>query len=188
MCVASSEIGTNYATALLDSLATTEDVDKASQDLEVFEALLAKLPALGRVLDHPGMPIARRGAVLDETLDELGAHPVIRRFLHIVVEKGRVRELPAILAAFRQLRDTRRSVTTAEVVTAVPLDGKARERWERTLGRLTGKKVSVTYRTDDALLGGALARVGSVVYDGSVRKQLARIRGILLGEQVEKRS
>ncbi len=180
--------GTNYATALLDSLSSPGDVDRALQELDLFAALLDKLPALGRVLDYPGMAIERRESALDGALEKMNAHPTVRRFLHIVVEKGRVPEIPSIVAAFRRLRDARRNVTTAEVVTAVPIDAAARSRWEQTLGRVTGKQVSVTYRTDDALLGGALARVGSVVYDGSVRKQLARIRGILLGEQVERRS
>jgi len=188
MCVASSELGTNYATALLDCLSSSGDVDRALGDLELFASLLSKLPALGRVLDHPGIAIEKRRGALDETLGKMDAHPTVRRFLHLVVDKGRVKELPSMVEAFRKLRDARRNVTTAEVVTAVPIDEAARARWEKALGRVTGKQVSVSYRTDDALLGGAVARVGSVVYDGSVRKQLARIRGILLGEQVEKRS
>jgi F-type H+-transporting ATPase subunit delta len=163
----------------MDTLRTAADVQKAGDDLETFGSLLKELPALARVLDHPGMPVKRRESILDEALSRLKPHPHSRRLLHLVVEKGRLRELPSIVAAFKSLRDARLGLTSAEVVTAVPLDAKERGAWEKALSGVAGKKVRVTYRTDGSLIGGALARVGSVVYDGSVRKQIARIRGIL---------
>ena len=181
--MSANDIGHNYATAFMQSLRTADDVQKAGQDLHTFCALLDELPSLARVLHHPGMPLERRQSILEEALARLDPHPVSRKFFHLIVEKDRVQSVRQIDAAFAELRDARLNVTSAEVVTAVPLDGAVRAEWETALSRLTGKRVSVTYHTDGKLLGGALTRVGSVVYDGSLRKQLERIRGLLLKEQ-----
>lgn len=180
--MAVNELGINYATALIETLDSDAAVDQVAQDLENFQALIKELPALARVLDYPGMPLDQRTGILGEALDKMSPHPTTRRFLSMVVEKGRVQELASIVEAFQRMRDTRRGVTRAEVVTSVPVGDGERRGWEQALARLTGKKVKIEYRTDHKLLGGALARVGSTVYDGSVRKQLARIRGVLLGE------
>lgn len=188
MRVAVSEVGHNYASALIDTLRSPEDVQKVGADLEAFASLLTHLPAMVRVLGYPGLPIARRRQLLDDALARLKARPASRRFLTLVLEKGRVPDLPGIVSRYNELRDARMNVQQAEVVTAAPVDKAARARWESALARLTGRKVRVTFRTDGALLGGALTRVGSVVYDGSLRRQLSKIRGILLGDRVENRA
>lgn len=183
--MSAKDIGANYAGAFIESLRTPEDVQRGSQDLETFSALLVELPSLVRVLEHPGLALARREEILDVVLDKIDAHPISRSLLHLIVEKGRLGHIKSIATEFAKLRDERLKVASAEVVTATPLDRASRVRWEKLLARLTGKEVRVTYRTDGNLLGGAVTRIDSTVYDGSVRKQLARIRGVLLGEQRE---
>lgn len=179
--MSTNEIGFNYASAFIDALSTDEEIRAGEADLVAFEALVDELPALARVLDHPGQPLARRKELLDDALTRLGAHEKTRRLMHLVVQNGRVREFRAIRVAFNQLRDTRLNVESAEVVTVNPLSVNERVEWEQLLARLAGKRVRVTYKTDATLVGGALTKIGSVVYDGSLRKQLQRIRGVLLG-------
>ena len=181
--MSTNDIGVNYAAAFIESLKTVEEVRKGGDDLETFSALLQELPSMARVLEHPGMPLERRKGILDEALAQIDAHPTSRRLFHLIVENGRLRDTRSIAARFAELRDARLNVAGAEVVTAVPLDSASRAEWEATLARLTGRRVRVAYRTDGSLLGGALTRVGSTVYDGSVRKQIERIRGILLKER-----
>jgi F-type H+-transporting ATPase subunit delta len=183
MRLSSNEIGHNYAAAFIECLATPADVDRAGRDLDLFSDLLVELPALSRVLEHPGMPMPKRLSILDEALAKIDAHPVSKRLLHLVVEKGRVQNVRQIAANFAEMRAARLNLTSAEVVTAVPLDAAGRADWEHALVRLTGKKVSIDYQTDSSLIGGALTKVGSVIYDGSVRTQLEKIRGLLLKEQ-----
>lgn len=178
--MAATDIGHNYASALIDALRSPEEIERAGADLAAFRAIADQLPGLVKVLEHPGLPIERRRRILDEVLSRIDPMPASRRFLHLVVEKGRVRFLPAIVTSFEELRDAKTGAASADVVTATPLDGRSRARWEKALARLTGRKVNVTFHTDASLIGGALTRVGSVVYDGSVRKQLSRIRGVLL--------
>ena len=174
--MADSDIATSYATALLEALKTPDDLQRAGKDLESVAAVLAEVPETSRFLDNPGQPMARRLEFLDGLLDRLNAHDATRRFFHLVLEKGRVRELPEIIARFQQMRDEQLNLATAEVTTAVPLEAKTRAEWERKLEKMTGRQVRVTYKTDSGLLGGALTRVGSVVYDGSLRTQLSRFR------------
>ena len=170
--MAADDIGLNYATALIDSLTSPADIQKAGEDLDIFCGLLKELPALTRILENPGLPIDKRLSILDEALaavDPLGAS---RRFFHMIVRNKRVGQMKSI---------QKLGLASAEIISAVPIDPKTRSDWEAAVFRLTGKKVRVMHRADASMLGGGVTRVGSVVYDGSIRKQLERIRGILLG-------
>jgi F-type H+-transporting ATPase subunit delta len=180
--VAVDDIGLNYATAFIESLKNDQDVERGSGDLESFSSILEQLPDLAPILDHPGLDLERRLALLNDVLSRFDAHPVTARFMDLVVQNSRVREIPAIRSSFERLRDVRFNVASAEVVTAFPIDEGTRKAWDDKLARLTGKKVKVNYTTDETIIGGAVTRVGSVVYDGSLRKQLERIRGALLGD------
>ncbi len=180
--MAGTEISQNYATALIDSLATPADIERVTRDLETFGALMGKIASLPRVLAYPGFSQEKRLAILDEVLAKTDPHPVTRRFLRLVIEKDRLDHLGEILREFAKLSDARRNITPAEVVTAAPLDEAARAALEKKLAALAGGAVRVTWRTDAALVGGVVTRVGSKVYDGSVRKQLDRIRDVLLQE------
>lgn len=180
--MAGSDIGLNYASAFIETLKGPEAIDGAARDLESLAAVMKKLPALTRVLGHPGMELTRRRTILAEVLDKIDPQPATRRFLQIVLEKGRIAQTAAIAVAFAAMRDARLNQASGEVVTVVPIDAKEQEEWKCALARLSGRTVRVSFRTDSALLGGALARVGSVVYDGSLKKQLEKIRGVLRGE------
>ena len=180
--MAADDIGLNYATALIDSLKTPAEIQKAGDDLALFCGLLSELPALSRILENPGLPIGKRLSILDEALAAVEPLAASRRFLHIVVRNKRVGQLKSIQARFGGLRDARLGLVAAEIVSAVAVDSKTRSDWENAVFRLTGKKLRVNHRADASLMGGGVTRVGSVVYDGSIRKQLERIRGILLGD------
>ncbi len=179
--MAVSDIGHNYASALMEALRTPDQIQRAGRDLETVDSLLRQVPGLARVLEHPSIPAERRLVLLDQALDEIEPLAEVRRLLRLVLERGRLRQVHEMVLSYAALRDARLGVVAAEVVTAVPLDQAARAEWDRTVARLTGRNVRVSYRTDPTILGGALTRVGSIVYDGSLKKQLARIRGVLLG-------
>lgn len=176
------DVAINYASAFIDALRSPAEIQTGGKDLAALDSLLDQVPSLARVLDHPGLALDKRLALLDDALNRIGAEPRSRRLFHLIVEKGRLRAIKAILAAFTRLRDQRLNVESAEVVTAVPLGKVEKAEWEKALAGLTGRKVRVTYRTDAGLIGGALTRIGSVVYDGSLSKQLTRIRGVLIGK------
>jgi F-type H+-transporting ATPase subunit delta len=99
----------------------------------------------------------------------------------VVIDHRRIHELPAILEAFDNLLDERLGFVRADVTSATPLDDPQRMELEAELSRLAGKKAKLTFTIDPALIGGVVARVGSVLYDGSVRGHLERLRVKLAG-------
>ncbi len=85
--MSADDIGLNYALAFIDSLESPEEIQSGGQELESFDLLLGKLPALARVLGHPGFPIEKRLALLDDALQRLGVSAKTRRLLHLVVAR-----------------------------------------------------------------------------------------------------
>jgi F-type H+-transporting ATPase subunit delta len=137
---------------------------------------------MGRVLAHPGVKAERKKALVDSALAGLDCLPETRRLVHMLVEARAVPEIAAIAAAFKALKDRKMGMTSIEVTTSTAVPENERAAWEAALTKTAGTRVRVDYRTDTSLIGGAVARVGSVMYDGSVRGSLERIRQSLLGE------
>jgi F-type H+-transporting ATPase subunit delta len=90
--------------------------------------------------------------------------------------------LEEIQEAFSRILDARQGITQASVSSATELNAKEREELTVALGRLTGEKVQADFTTDSALIGGAVVRIGSTIYDGSVRTQLERLRARMISE------
>jgi F-type H+-transporting ATPase subunit delta len=106
----------------------------------------------------------------------------VRNFLFVVIDHRRVHELKSIIEAFENLADERLGYVRADVASAQALPEAQKAALEAQLSRLAGKKTRLRYSTDPALVGGVVAKVGSTVYDGSVRGQLERLR-VKLGSQ-----
>ena len=101
---------------------------------------------------------------------------MVRNFVTIVVRKRRANLFGQIRTAFEKVLDERTGVLEAKVASASPLSDASQQALEGQLSRLTGKKVRAIYSVDPELLGGVTARIGSTVYDGSVRGQLESLR------------
>ena len=135
---------------------------------------------------HAGL-LARRDSAghLAECLRLMGkldAHPVARGAIVLLSEQRMIAILPEVLTVCRRLRDERLGVTSVTVISARAIDSADHGAWESALSKVAGTPVRIDYGTDPSLIGGAVARVGSVLYDGSVRTSLQRIRKSLLGE------
>jgi len=113
---------------------------------------------------------------------QMGASRTLRNFLWVVVDRGRTRLLPEIQIAFDKRLDERRGIVRAEVSSAHELAAQEKAELAAALTKLTGRKVEAQYRLDPALLAGTVVRVGSTIYDGSVRTQLERLRERLASE------
>jgi F-type H+-transporting ATPase subunit delta len=178
--VTESDIALNYATAFIETLKSAEDIQKAGDDLDTFASVLRDLRALPRVLEHPGLSLERRHEILDEVLKKLAPHPMSKKFLRLVVDKGRLSAMSEIARTFSQLRDQKLGTAQAEVISAKPIPKSHHAEWEQAVAEKAGREVRLKFSTDPDLLGGAVVRIGDVVYDGSIRKQIARIRRALL--------
>jgi len=171
-----------YAQALLDILESEEDLERVASELERVRGVLLRVPALGRVLSNPRVPDDRKRGFLEQALGGLESHPATRGIIAYLAQDRRLLLLPEVAATFVRLKDRRLGTTAAEVVTAAPVEESDKEAWRSALGRVAGTRVRVGFRTDPSLIAGAVAKVGSVQYDGSVRGSLQRIRRSLLGD------
>jgi F-type H+-transporting ATPase subunit delta len=170
-----------YARALFDVvLAERADPRETARQLGELTGLIAGHDALLRALTHPAIPAAKKKAVLEEVLAHTGQlQGPLSKILLLLAERDRLALLPDVSEAFgRRLMD-HLQIVRAEVVTAVPLPADRVRALQQGLARSTGRQVQIETRVDPAIVGGAVARIGSTVYDGSVLRQLERLKETL---------
>ncbi len=165
-----------YARALLAAVPDPATAERAGEFLASIAAAMDASPELRDVLLNPAIPRQARRAVLDALTRERKAPPVMRSFLAVVTEHGRSGVLPAIAEAFREAKDEALGEVPATLTTAAPLPPDLVERARRVLERLTARKVRLTGEVAPTLVGGAVTRIGSTVYDGSLSTQLRALR------------
>lgn len=177
-----ANVARRYAQAIFNVLDAPETVERVEKDLQALHGILSGLPSLGRILEHPGVSVQSRKELLDTVTGRLDCHPVSSGALGLMVSQRELQILPALIEAISRLREEKLNIATARVTTALPLGNGDRPAWEAALAKAAGKPVRVEFSTDSSLIGGAVARIGSVLYDGSVRGSLQRIRRSLLGD------
>lgn len=172
-----------YAKALLDVLSkdAPDAVETIQDELETVAKAFAMVPALGRVMVTPALPPDRKTALLDSVLDKLDVHPLVRRFLHVVQGHYRLRYLPQIATAYAELVDRRLGRLRATVEVPGRVEDALRRTIADALGEAFDAHVVAEFESNDELLAGFRARVGSRVYDGSALGQLERLRRAAAG-------
>lgn len=152
------------------------DLSQIDANLTGVVALLRQNPALEKVLFSPAIPVARKRGVITELLPHLALEPIVAKILLVLTGRDRLVLLPDLLASFQERVMELQNVVRANVTTAIPLDEARTKAVEEGLARATGRTVVLSTRVDPGILGGIVARVGSVVYDASVATHLQRIR------------
>jgi len=174
-----SAVASRYAKALADAVLSPggrTDPKRALMDLRAFEQLVAASPELRNVLLSPAVSVSRKRAVVGRFASEIPLSTVIRNFLFVAVDRRRADILGEIAEAFEAALDERMGVVRAEVRSAAPLNEGQRTALEQELSRISRKRVRCDFSIDPELIGGVVARIGSTVYDGSVRTQLETLR------------
>lgn len=175
----SSAVVNRYANALVDIVigpASGMEPAVAVSQLRSFEEAVKGAPDLNTVLASPSVSKARKGLVIRRIADALGLDRIIRNFLLVLSDHRRIHALSEMIQAFSVLVDERRGFLHAEVVSASELTDAQREQLTVELARLASSQVRMKFSVDPDLIGGVTARVGSRVYDGSVRGRLAILR------------
>ena len=168
---------TRYARALLDvAIKERADLEAIERELTDFSNLLAAHPALAKVLLNPAVPVPRKRAAVVELLARANATPIVSKLLALLAERDRLVLLPDLVASYRDRLADYRKIVRAEVTTATPLSPERLNQIRKSLADVTGRSVTVNTRVDPSILGGVVARVGSVVYDASVTRQLERMK------------
>jgi F-type H+-transporting ATPase subunit delta len=176
-----SVLSLRYAHAFA-SVATSAhlDVAAAEQQMQDFSGTLADSRELREVLMNPSIPNVDKLKVLDAISSRIGMFPQVRNFLAVIMEHQRLAELDEILNEYHLVADEQAGMAEAEITSAHPLNDQDRVELEAQVSRLAGGSVRATYREDATLLGGAVVRIGSTVYDGSVRAQLQQLKQKLI--------
>lgn len=165
-----------YAAALADVALAENAADKIRGELSDFMALLREAPQLGTLLGSPAVSRSGKRAVAEALVQRLGASRTLRNFLCVVLDHRRTRLLPEIEEALDRQLDERLGVTRAEVTSARELAKADQTRLQAVLARLTGRKIEAEYRLNPELIAGTVVRIGSTIYDGSVRTRIEKLR------------
>jgi F-type H+-transporting ATPase subunit delta len=168
--------GAREARALLEVATRESDPERVGAELDVIAEAMRTQPEVQALLLGPGVAVARKVQALEVIASSLGLTPLVSKLLAVFAERQCLRLIPELAAAYQVRLLERRNIVSASITTAVPLSAETADRVGRALGQASGKQVMVSTRVDPHIIGGAVARIGSTVYDGSVTTQLARMR------------
>lgn len=170
------KLATRYARALLSLLDDPSHAEAADGFLDGIRRAMAESPETRALLLDPAISRANRRAALRGLARQLGQPAVVENFLATVVDHNRTASLPTIAVVFHEERERRMGIVPAEITTASSLDGEQLARVREALEHLTGRRIRLSCRVEPRVIGGAVTRIGSMVYDGSLRSQLDRLR------------
>jgi F-type H+-transporting ATPase subunit delta len=175
--VRAGAIARRYARALFDLAREDGKIPEIGAALDALAEAFREVPDLAAALSNPAYTRPDRKALASRLVDEgLRLSPVLKNLLHLLIENGRVRELPSIADRYRDLADEAAGRAHVLLRSAAPLSDEDRGRVEQGLSRVTGKRVTLEVQVDASLIGGLTAQVGSLVFDGSVRAQLEALK------------
>ncbi len=176
-----SVLSLRYAHAFAAVAASSHlDVAAAQQQLNDFSGTLAGSHELREVLMNPSIASQQKLKVLDAIAGRIGMFPQVRNFLAVIMDHQRLAELNEILTEYHAVADAQSHMADAEITSARPLNDQDRAELEAQVVKLAGGQVRTTYLQDATLLGGAVVRIGSTVYDGSIRAQLQQLKQTLV--------
>jgi F-type H+-transporting ATPase subunit delta len=170
-------VTSRYARAFVDAVFDLKlDSTKVTEDLHSVLSLTRENPQLHQVWDNPSIPAEQKRNLLDALCGRLGLVKYVRNFLAVLIDHHRMGMLPEIVSQFEHELHERLGFAEAEIVSARELAEQQRRELELQISQMTGKRVLAKYAIDAKLLGGAMVRIGSTIYDGSVRGQLQKLR------------
>ncbi len=171
-----------YARALVDVVVDRKlDATKTLAEAQSIGALVASSRDLREVWESPAIPPEQKRRLLDSIVAKEKISKEVRNFVAVLIDHRRTNFLAAIVKQFEQDLNQRMGFAVAEVTTTRDLSDAERRTLEAEVEKLTGKKVRANYARDASILGGAVVRIGSTIYDGSVKGQLERMKGQLIG-------
>ncbi len=176
-----SVFASRYARAFADVVISAKlDTASVDQQLKDFVATWKGSAELQEVLENPAIPADRKISVLDVLSRRMGLAQQVRNFLAVMTSHGRIASLEEVLTAYGKEIDSRLGIAEVQVTTARPLDNAERGELEAQISRLTGTRIRASFTQDSSILGGAIVRLGSTVYDGSIRGRMDKLKEALI--------
>ena len=171
-----SAVAERYAAALADVAVERKNSETIKRNLAAFVEAFSSVADLRNALESPALNAEVKRKVIAEVAGKMGLDVAVRNFIYLVVDHRRTEILPEMEEAFLSELNERLGIVEAEVTSAHELNDDEKRQLRTVLQQRTGKKVEARFQIDGALLGGAIVRLGSTIYDGSVRDQLKRLR------------
>lgn len=174
MAAVASRYARAFADVVIDAkLDTAKTVEQVRAFVETFNAS----EELRRIWESPAVPAEQKRRLLDSIAVSMGdVQRTVRNFLAVLIDHSRIAQLPEIARQFETELNMRLGRIEADVISARELTTTERDALAAQVAKTIGRQVSARYAIDPSLLGGAVVKVGSTVYDGSVRGQLQRIK------------
>jgi F-type H+-transporting ATPase subunit delta len=176
-----ADFAARYARAFADVvLGDGIPIDQVNAQLNDFLSTLEGSADLRQALFNPALAADVRVRVIDALAPRLHLARAVRNFLAVLLRHDRMSAVEEIVAAYRAEVDRRQGISNVEVISARRLDADERSQMEQQVARLAGTQVRARFREDNGLMGGAVVRIGSTIYDGSVRGRLDRMKQELI--------
>ena len=174
---------TRYARALLDvAVKEKADLDQIERELSSVVDLFTQHTTLSQALLNPVVPVPRKRAAMDAITSLAKLLPILTKLLGLLAERDRLVLLPDLLAAYRDRLLDYRNVVRAEITTTTALPADRVKAIEASLARTSGRTVSLSTSVDPQIIGGVVTRIGSLIYDGSIKNQLAQMKRELMSD------
>ena len=172
-----ASVASTYARAFADVVFDAKlDAVRAISGLQQIATLFSDSIELRRVWENPAVPADQKRKLLDVIVRRDGIDRPVRNLVAVLIDHRRLPYLPRIVDQLEKELDFRLGFTEAQISSARELGDAEKRTLEAQIAKTTGKKVRASYGLDPSLLGGAVVRIGSTIYDGSVKGQLERIK------------
>ena len=169
-------VARRYASALADVVLERGEAREVQEELLSWGKMFQANPVLPEVFRNPTIALDKKRAVLNKLIERAKPRPTTVNFLKVLLQNQRLTDLNEINLKFAELLDVRAGMVGATVTTARSVPENAQQKLHAKLQMVTGKKVRINFNTDPELIGGSVTRIGSTVYDGSVRNHLQLIK------------
>jgi len=174
-------VARRYSAALADVVLKTGEVDIVKSELTEWNRIFSENAELSSVFSNPAITHADKERLLGDLISRTKPSKTTANFLRTLLRNDRLTELSEINDRFESVLEERSGVVTAEITSARDLPESERVAFQENLERLTGKKVRINFSTNKDIIGGVVTRIGSTVYDGSVKTKLENLREQLIG-------
>lgn len=174
-------VARRYATALADVVLKSGETETVKRELKSWEDLIGSNENLQSAFANPAIAHLSKEKVLEGLLAKTKPSKTTANFLRVLLKNSRLTELSEINEKFASVLDERSNVVAAEVTSARPLSEAEKAEFQANLSKMTGKKVNLNFNINENIIGGVVTRVGSTVYDGSVKTQLENLKQQLIG-------
>jgi F-type H+-transporting ATPase subunit delta len=176
-------VARRYATALADVVTARGEAQEVQKELRDWAEMMQSNEQLLEVFRNPTIPYEQKRKVLGALIARTRVRPTTANFLQVLLQNHRLAELNEVNKRFAQLLDERSGVVSAQVTTARPVPQSSQDSLRAKLAAMTGKSVRLSFTTDEDLIGGIVTRIGSTIYDGSVRNQLQQVKERMIGNK-----